>query len=112
LIDLPRKNATHSEPRNGYDEAMAFGRNPHVARAQAAEQKAEEAIDDAARTMARREAAHQWDRAAEREKPGKHKELYVAHASRNRALADGESAVELQEDATGVSLSSDPKVWN
>lgn len=69
---------------------MSFGRNPHVAKAETAEQKAEDAIDDIARTQARRDAAHQWDRAAEREKPGKARTAYEANAERNRRLADGE----------------------
>jgi hypothetical protein len=50
---------------------MSFGKNPFVAKAQLAEQKAEAAGDRAAREMAYRDAAHQWDRAAAREKPGK-----------------------------------------
>lgn len=69
---------------------MAFGRNPHVAKAQAAEQKAAEAPDDASRARARRDAAHQWDRAALREVPGKHRSQYEGNAARNRRLADGE----------------------
>lgn len=69
---------------------MGFGRNPHVAKAQAAEQKAQDARDDAARISAHRDAAHQWDRAAEREKPGKQRDAYEREAARNRRLADGE----------------------
>lgn len=68
---------------------MSFGRNPHVAKAEAAEQKSAEAVDELARERAYREAAHQWDRAAEREKPGKQRAAYEANAARNRALADG-----------------------
>ncbi|HEX5658813.1 MAG TPA: hypothetical protein VFX59_16555 [Polyangiales bacterium] len=68
---------------------MSFGKNPHVAKAQAAEQKAEEAGDPRARELALREAAHQWDRAAGREKPGKARTEYEQHAERTRALADG-----------------------
>ncbi len=67
---------------------MSFGRNPHVAKAEAAELKAEAADDERARVQARRDAAHQWDRAAEREKPGKLRTAYEAHAARNRELAD------------------------
>ena len=67
---------------------MSFGRNPHVAKAEAAEQKAADALDDATRERAHREAAHQWDRAAEREKPGKQRDTYAANAERNRDLAD------------------------
>ncbi|HEY4122668.1 MAG TPA: hypothetical protein VGM56_32610 [Byssovorax sp.] len=67
---------------------MAFGKNPHVARAQAAEQKAKDASNDATRERAYRDAAHQWDRAAEREVPGKRREEYERNAAANRALAD------------------------
>jgi len=45
---------------------MSFGKNPHVARAEQAEQKAVEARDDIAREQAWLEAARRWDRAAER----------------------------------------------
>jgi hypothetical protein len=68
---------------------MSFGRNPYVAKAQTAELKAESAPDEASRSRAYRDAAHQWDRAAEREKPGKWRDEYLGHAERNRALADG-----------------------
>lgn len=68
---------------------MSFGRNPHVPKAQAAEQKAADAPDDAARARAQREAAHQWERAAEREAPGKRRSEYEQNAQRNRDLADG-----------------------
>ncbi|MBK8258730.1 MAG: hypothetical protein IPK82_39500 [Polyangiaceae bacterium] len=70
---------------------MSFGRNPYVSKAQAAEQKALDAQDDDTRTRAYRDAAHQWDRAAEREKPGKYRAEYERNAIRNRELADGES---------------------
>ena len=70
---------------------MSFGRNPHVSKAEIAEQKAIDAADDIARVQAQRDAAHQWDRAAEREKPGKMRALYEANAERNRGLADGSS---------------------
>lgn len=76
---------------------MGFGRNPYVAKAQAAEQKAADARDDAARISAHRDAAHQWDRAAEREKPGKQRDAYEREAAKNRNLADGEP--EPSEDA-------------
>jgi hypothetical protein len=71
---------------------MSFGKNPFVAKAQAAEQKAADATDTIARTSAYREAAHQWDRAAAKEKPGKFRAEYEESAARNRALADGEDA--------------------
>lgn len=68
---------------------MSFGRNPYVPKAEAAELKAAEASDRIARERAHREAAHEWDRAAQREKPGKRRDEYVANAERNRAIADG-----------------------
>jgi hypothetical protein len=73
---------------------MSFGKNPYVAKAQAAELKAAEAMDEASRTRAYRDAAHQWDRAAEREKPGKQRSEYEANAARNRELADGGEAAD------------------
>lgn len=73
---------------------MTFGRNPHVAKAQAAEQKARDAKDDAARAMAWREAARQWDRAAEREDNDKRKQEYLRLADEARARADGEDVAE------------------
>ncbi|MFM2419523.1 MAG: hypothetical protein RL385_4246, partial [Pseudomonadota bacterium] len=60
----------------------------------AAQQKAEEAEDSHARAMAYREAAHQWERAAAREKPGKRRSEYEQLAEQNRALADGADAVD------------------
>jgi hypothetical protein len=68
---------------------MSFGKNPHVARAEAAEQKAEAARDDAAREQAWLEAGRQWDRAAEREKDAKRRELYVERAATARANIEG-----------------------
>lgn len=64
---------------------MGFGTNPYVAKAQAAEEKASLARDDNARQRALLEAAHEWDRAAEREKPGKKRAEYEAAAERVRA---------------------------
>lgn len=71
---------------------MSFGKNPFVAKAQAAEQKAQDATDAIARVAAYREAAHAWDRAAAKEKPGKFRDQYEAEAEKNRALADGGDA--------------------
>ena len=73
---------------------MSFGRNPHVAKAEAAELKASDATDEASRKRALYEAAHAWDRAAEREKPGKYRDSYLANAERLRAEAEGESVEE------------------
>jgi len=70
------------------NEAMSFGRNPHVAKAEAAEQKAGVATDDHARERAWREAAHLWDRAAERETDAKRRAQYAAQAEDARAKAD------------------------
>jgi hypothetical protein len=70
---------------------MSFGKNPHVPKAQAAEQKAADASDHHARTLAYREAAHQWDRAASRENPGKKRSEYEANAERNRSLANDDT---------------------
>lgn len=88
---------------------MAFGRNPHVPKAQAAEQKAEDAPDEAARARALREAAHQWDRAAEREPPGKRRQEYEGRAARNRELAEGAAPEEAGGDGGGP---VDPKLLN
>lgn len=67
---------------------MGFGRNPYVPKAEAAELKAQEASDELARARHYHEAAHEWDRAASREKPGKARSQYEAHAIRTRELAD------------------------
>jgi len=66
---------------------MGFGRNPYVPKAELAEQKAQEATDERTRSRAYSDAAHEWDRAAEREKPGKLRSEYEANAARNRGLA-------------------------
>jgi hypothetical protein len=71
---------------------MSFGRNPHVAKAEAAELKARGADDQTARTMAWREAARQWDRAAERENHDKRRSEYQARAETARANADAQDA--------------------
>ncbi len=70
--------------------AVSFGKNPHVQKALAAEQKAADATDADTRTAAYREAAHLWERAASREQPGARRTEYEANAERNRARADGE----------------------
>jgi hypothetical protein len=69
---------------------MSFGRNPHVSKAQAAEQKARDASDDIARTAAWREAARLWERAAEREDNDKRRLAYEAHAEAARTQADAD----------------------
>ena len=81
---------------------MSFGRNPHVPKAQAAEQKAQDSEDEATKARAWREAAHLWDRAAEREKPGKLRAEYERNAERARAVADGESPANDEAEAPGA----------
>lgn len=88
---------------------MAFGRNPHVSKAEAAEQKAADATDTMARARAYRDAAHQWDRAADRENPGKQRDAYKRKAEENRALADGDGP---SADGYPSAVENDPKVWN
>ncbi|EYF05163.1 Hypothetical protein CAP_3528 [Chondromyces apiculatus DSM 436] len=80
-----------------------------MAKAQAAEQKAQDAPDDAARARALREAAHQWDRAAAREAPGKRRTEYEGNAARNRGLADGAAPPESEE---GDDEPVDPRLLN
>ena len=87
---------------------MGFGRNPHVIKAQPAEQKARDARDDVAYARNYRDAAHQWDRAAERETPGKLRSEYESNAVRARELADGKRP---HQDAEG-SDDFDPKLMN
>jgi hypothetical protein len=54
-----------------------------------AELKANEARDEDTRRRCFLDAAHQWDRAAEREKPGKYRTLYEENARRNRENVEG-----------------------
>jgi hypothetical protein len=67
---------------------MSFGRNPHVAKAEAEELKARSAKDARAGELAWREAARQWDRAAERETDDKRRQLYEEKAAAARVSAD------------------------
>ena len=67
---------------------MSFGRNPHVAKAEAAELKAQTAKDASAYERAWREAGRLWERAAERETDAKRRTEYAAKADRARATAD------------------------
>jgi len=67
---------------------MSFGRNPHVAKAEAAEQKAQNAKDGSAHEQAWRDAARQWDRAAERETQDARRQEYTDKATAARANAD------------------------
>ena len=75
---------------------MSFGKNPHVAKAEAAEQKAREARDAMAREQAWLEAARRWERAAERETDAKRRQLYVDKCEQAReqaAQGDGDTDV-------------------
>jgi hypothetical protein len=67
---------------------MSFGRNVHVAKAEAAEQKALCAKDATAYEHAWREAGRLWERAADREADPKRKQQYIANAEQARATAD------------------------
>jgi hypothetical protein len=67
---------------------MGFGKNPHVAKAEAAEQKALDADDQPARVQAYLEAGRQWERAADRESDSKRKQLYTDNAATARAAAE------------------------
>lgn len=73
---------------------MSFGRNPHVAKAEAAEQNAQNARDTTAQEQAWREAGRQWERAAGRETDAKRRALYAANADRARAIADAPPPIE------------------
>lgn len=74
---------------------MSFGKNPYVPKAEAAEQQAQEASDAGSQVRAFRDAAHQWDRAAGREKPGKKRTEYEQNAARNREQAEAAETGEL-----------------
>jgi hypothetical protein len=81
---------------------MGFGKNPHVAKAEAAEQKAQGATDEAARKLAWREAARQWDRAAEREQRGGNQargQSYLDRGETARAAADADADAAVDEDS-------------
>ena len=82
---------------------MSFGRNPHVAKAEAAEQKALCAKDELAREQAWREAARFWDRAAERETDAKRRQQYADKAEGARLSA------ERPEDDDAVEPATTPK---
>ena len=67
---------------------MSFGRNPHVAKSETAESKAQTAKDGIAREAAWRDAARHWDRAADRETDDARRAEYAAKAEAARATAD------------------------
>jgi hypothetical protein len=81
---------------------MSFGRNPHVAKAEAAEQKALGAKDATASEHAWREAGRLWERAADREADAKRRLVYTANAERARARADDPDAEPADEDPAPV----------
>lgn len=89
---------------------MSFGRNPHVAKAQAEELKAQSAKDEIAAEQAWREAARQWDRAANREDNAARKAEYEAKAEAARTRADHP-----EEDSAGTgddAAPADPRLLN
>ncbi|MDP3275252.1 MAG: hypothetical protein Q8Q09_08670 [Deltaproteobacteria bacterium] len=61
---------------------MGFNQNPHVAKATVAELSAQNATDEATRCRSWLEAAHLWERAADREKNEKRASEYRVHAER------------------------------
>jgi hypothetical protein len=79
---------------------MSFGRNPHVAKAEAAEQKALSAKDTTAAEHAWREAGRLWERAADRETDAKRRLAYTANAERARASADEPQVAEPTDEAS------------
>jgi hypothetical protein len=82
---------------------MSFGRNPHVAKAEAAEQKAQTARDTRMQQAAWLEAGRLWERAADRENDAKRRALYSANADRARTTAESppplEGAIAIEEVA-------------
>ena len=88
---------------------MSFGRNPHIAKAQVAEQKAQDAGDEGTRERHWREAAHLWERAVKFETDGKRRAEYARNAERARDLADGKEASTSEEDEAAP---PDPRTLN
>jgi len=91
---------------------MSFGRNPHVAKAEAAELKAQSANDVPAREQAWRDAARQWDRAAERETDDKRRQQYAAKAETARATADDPTALGDDSAPNDVPVNKAPTLLN
>jgi hypothetical protein len=77
---------------------MSFGRNPYVAKAEAAELKASGAKDAMASEHAWREAGRLWERAADGEADAKRRQVYTAKAERARARADEPQRAEAPEE--------------
>ncbi len=88
---------------------MSFGKNPHVAKAELAEQKAKAAGDENTRASAWRDAARQWERAAEREKFDKRIAEYMANAEAARREADVEGGSDDGSSAPGPAPVAAPK---
>jgi hypothetical protein len=90
---------------------MSFGRNPHEAKAEAAEQKARCAKDATAREQAWREAARQWDRAAERERDDKRRTQFTGKAEAARSSADNpqDAEQEVDEPSAAGAPAADPR---
>jgi hypothetical protein len=86
---------------------MGFGRNPHVAKAEAAQAKAPNAKDVASEARAYLEAAHLWDRAAAREKEGQWRTAYEAKAA---AARERSSAATLKPAPSPTALGAQLKV--
>lgn len=86
---------------------MSFGRNVHVAKAEAAEQKALSAKDATAYEHAWREAGRLWERAADRETDPKRRQQYAANAERARATADQPQVAADPEDADDAGAAED-----
>lgn len=78
---------------------MSFGRNPHVAKAEAAELKAQTAKDASSYERAWRDAGRLWERAADRETDAKRRALYAANAERARTTADAPAVIEGDAEA-------------
>jgi hypothetical protein len=87
---------------------MSFGRNVHVAKAEAAELKAQSAKDATAYEHAWREAGRLWERAADRETDPKRKQQYTASAERARETADRPQVVGDSEGGADDAASHPP----
>lgn len=90
---------------------MSFGRNPHVAKAEAAEQRALAARDAIACEQAWRDAARQWERAAERETDGKRRQSYLEKGEAARQRADASSSMDTLT-ASSPSVAKKPSPLN
>lgn len=71
---------------------MGFGQNPFIGKAEAAEEKALAATNVASEMRLYLEAAHLWERAAAKEKPGKRRTEFEAKAEAIREKATAAEA--------------------